>query len=180
MTPPAVMKWQGHPNLRARPAKPSLNRGPVPRAPCAAGARRGEHKRSCRVDAPEADPAQNSAHARRVGSHCRDRWSSSEPRKALALAAAQRRKHGNAMTKAVTKVPEIAAALSLLAERWPKCFSVFERRRRPLKVGIDRDIKAALDGGRLYKGLKNESCSKRVRQARPRPGARQGAPMPRR
>src|SRR5262249_26054054 len=29
--PPAVMKWQGHPNLRARPAKPSLNRGPVQR-----------------------------------------------------------------------------------------------------------------------------------------------------
>ena len=25
------MKWQGHPNLRARPAKPSLNRGPVQR-----------------------------------------------------------------------------------------------------------------------------------------------------
>ena len=26
------MKWQGHPNLRARPAKPSLNNGPVQRA----------------------------------------------------------------------------------------------------------------------------------------------------
>jgi hypothetical protein len=29
--PHAVMKWQGYPNLRARPAKPSLNRGPVQR-----------------------------------------------------------------------------------------------------------------------------------------------------
>jgi ProP effector len=44
---------------------------------------------------------------------------------------------------------EIHAAGALivqLAERWPKCFSVFERRRRPLKLKIHLDILAALDG----------------------------------
>jgi sRNA-binding protein len=35
---------------------------------------------------------------------------------------------------------EVAAAIALLAETFPKCFLVFEQRRRPLKVGIDRDI----------------------------------------
>jgi sRNA-binding protein len=42
---------------------------------------------------------------------------------------------------------EIRAALALieqLAERWPKCFSVFERRRRPLKLGVHLDL---LDAG---------------------------------
>ena len=43
--------------------------------------------------------------------------------------------------------PRIAAAIALiilLAERWPKCFSVFERSRRPLKIGIFHDVMAAL------------------------------------
>jgi ProP effector len=40
----------------------------------------------------------------------------------------------------------IAAVLQLLAETWPKCFSVYEKRRRPLKVGIHQDILAALAG----------------------------------
>jgi len=35
-----------------------------------------------------------------------------------------------------------AALITLLAERFPKCFSVFERDRKLLKVGIDRDIVA--------------------------------------
>jgi ProP effector len=38
------------------------------------------------------------------------------------------------------------AVIALLAKTFPKCFSVYERRRRPLKIGIHRDIKAALDG----------------------------------
>src|SRR5262249_34916946 len=38
-----------------------------------------------------------------------------------------------------------AAAIALLAERWPKCFAVYEQRRRPLKIGIDADIMAALE-----------------------------------
>jgi ProP effector len=37
-----------------------------------------------------------------------------------------------------------AAALALLAEKWPACFQIFEQRRRPLKVGIHLDIMAAL------------------------------------
>jgi ProP effector len=39
---------------------------------------------------------------------------------------------------------DIGALITLLAERWPKCFSVYERRRRPLKIGIHRDVIAAL------------------------------------
>jgi ProP effector len=42
--------------------------------------------------------------------------------------------------------PNIMAVLELLAERFPKYFSIFERRRRPLKIGVHLDILAALDG----------------------------------
>jgi sRNA-binding protein len=42
--------------------------------------------------------------------------------------------------------PAIGATLELLAEQFPKCFSVFEGRRRPLKIGIHHDVLAALDG----------------------------------
>jgi ProP effector len=38
------------------------------------------------------------------------------------------------------------AVIELLAERFPKCFVVYERRRKPLKIGIHHDIMAALDG----------------------------------
>lgn len=38
------------------------------------------------------------------------------------------------------------AAIALLAKTWPACFVVYERRRRPLKLGIHHDILAALDG----------------------------------
>ena len=40
----------------------------------------------------------------------------------------------------------VAAVLELLVETWPKCFSIYEARRRPLKIGIHNDIVAALDG----------------------------------
>jgi sRNA-binding protein len=40
----------------------------------------------------------------------------------------------------------VSAVLDLLAERWPKAFSVYEARRRPLKVGIHLDILQELDG----------------------------------
>jgi len=39
-----------------------------------------------------------------------------------------------------------AATIALLAETFPKCFSIYEGRRRPLKIGIRLDIQAALDG----------------------------------
>jgi len=42
--------------------------------------------------------------------------------------------------------PEVNAAVDLLAELFPKTFSRFEQRRRPLKVGIRTDILATLDG----------------------------------
>jgi ProP effector len=36
------------------------------------------------------------------------------------------------------------AAIRILAERWPKCFAVDEKRRRPLKVGIADEVHALL------------------------------------
>jgi ProP effector len=41
---------------------------------------------------------------------------------------------------------EIAAAIALLAEAFPKAFSIFEQRRHPLKIGIRGDLLARLDG----------------------------------
>ena len=38
------------------------------------------------------------------------------------------------------------AVISVLAAKFPKCFAVPDTRRRPLKVGIDADLLAALDG----------------------------------
>ena len=35
------------------------------------------------------------------------------------------------------------AAVLALAERWPKCFAVDAKRRRPLKIGIAEEIRAA-------------------------------------
>ena len=35
------------------------------------------------------------------------------------------------------------AAIRALAERWPKCFAVDAKRRRPLKIGIAEEIRAA-------------------------------------
>jgi ProP effector len=36
------------------------------------------------------------------------------------------------------------AAIRTLAERWPKCFAVDEKRRQPLKVGIAEEARALL------------------------------------
>ena len=36
------------------------------------------------------------------------------------------------------------AAIRALAERWPKCFAVDEKRRRPLKIGIAEEVRALL------------------------------------
>jgi len=40
----------------------------------------------------------------------------------------------------------VAAAIALLAELYPKCFSVYQGHRHPLKLNIHLDIQAALDG----------------------------------
>jgi ProP effector len=42
---------------------------------------------------------------------------------------------------------EVGAALALLCEAFPKAFSVFEQRRKPLKIGIRQDLLVRLDGG---------------------------------
>jgi ProQ/FINO family len=42
--------------------------------------------------------------------------------------------------------PKVTAVLELLAQRFPRCFSVYEARRRPLKIGIHLDIIERLDG----------------------------------
>jgi hypothetical protein len=38
------------------------------------------------------------------------------------------------------------AAIALFPERWPACFQVYERRRRPLAIGIHRLILDKFDG----------------------------------
>jgi sRNA-binding protein len=43
----------------------------------------------------------------------------------------------------------IAAVLQLLQERWPNCFSIYEGRRRPLKLLIHLDILKELPNGLL-------------------------------
>jgi ProP effector len=40
----------------------------------------------------------------------------------------------------------VDAAIALFEETFPKAFSVFQRRRKPLKIGIDVDLLKALDG----------------------------------
>jgi sRNA-binding protein len=64
------------------------------------------------------------------------------------VAGTQSEGHGNvpACSRTRERNLEAEAAITLLAERFPKCFAVFERRRRPLKIGIHTDILAALDG----------------------------------
>ena len=56
------------------------------------------------------------------------------------------------------RIERAAAARALiekLAERWPRCFSVYEKRRRPLKLGIHHDILAAFDGSVTPADLSN-------------------------
>lgn len=52
----------------------------------------------------------------------------------------------------------VGDVLNLLAAKWPKCFHLYEMRRQPLAIGIDRDIMAALDGAvspaELYNALR--------------------------
>ena len=50
------------------------------------------------------------------------------------------------LNKPSSRYQAIAAAIALLAETFPRCFSVYQERRRPLKLGIHLDIQAALDG----------------------------------
>lgn len=71
----------------------------------------------------------------------------------------------------------IAAVLELLAETWPKCFSIYEARRQPLKVGVHHDILAALDGAvtaaELSRALRVYTGNK-VYRSRVHPGAMLG------
>jgi ProP effector len=73
------------------------------------------------------------------------------------------------------KLRETAAAvITLLAERYPKCFSVYEGRRRPLKLKIHLDIQAGLDGAitpaELHKAL-GIYCSNQAYLSNTRTGA---------
>ena len=53
--------------------------------------------------------------------------------------------------------------IGLLEERFPKCFAVLERRRRPLKIGINHDIVAAVGfaPGELGRALRRYTQSDR-------------------
>jgi sRNA-binding protein len=63
------------------------------------------------------------------------------------------------------KLRDTTAVIALLAETFPKCFSVYEGRRRPLKLKIHVDIQTTLDGAitpaELHKAL-GAYCSNRV------------------
>lgn len=45
-----------------------------------------------------------------------------------------------------TSNQKTAAVLELLAEAWPACFSIYEGRRKPLKIGVRDDILARVAG----------------------------------
>ena len=72
------------------------------------------------------------------------------------------------------KYQAIAAAIALLAELYPRCFSVYEGRRHPLKLGIHLDIQAALAGAitplELHRAL-GAYCSNEVYLSYMRKGA---------
>ena len=44
-----------------------------------------------------------------------------------------------------TKIAKARAIIERLAETWPAAFSVFQERRRPLRIGIREDILAVLE-----------------------------------
>ncbi|HEV3161967.1 MAG TPA: ProQ/FINO family protein, partial [Xanthobacteraceae bacterium] len=47
------------------------------------------------------------------------------------------------------RAAQIAVArgiIEMLAEHWPQCFFVYQKRRKPLKLGVHCDVLAALDG----------------------------------
>jgi sRNA-binding protein len=48
------------------------------------------------------------------------------------------------MRKAMTTTA-VESTIDLLCERFPKAFARFEQRRQPLKIGIHRDVLAALE-----------------------------------
>jgi ProP effector len=79
---------------------------------------------------------------------------------------------GGSSTK--NRAQAIAAAIALLAELYPKCFAIYEERRRPLKIGIHQDIQAALDGAitptELHRAL-GFYCSNPVYLSQTRTGA---------
>jgi sRNA-binding protein len=72
------------------------------------------------------------------------------PRRADA-AEVQSKEDGNPLASSRTQKRNLEASaaeavIELLAERFPRCFAIYERRRKPLKLKIHLDILAALDG----------------------------------
>jgi sRNA-binding protein len=57
-------------------------------------------------------------------------------------------------TQTVARDLAANAVLTLLAETWPTCFVVYEKRRRPLQLGIHHGILAALDGAMTAQELR--------------------------
>jgi ProP effector len=64
---------------------------------------------------------------------------------------------GGAITRHSTpeSLAAIQAAIALLVEAFPKAFFMYERRRRPLKIGIHLDILAVMDGAITPEELSN-------------------------
>jgi ProP effector len=53
------------------------------------------------------------------------------------------------------RIAAAKATIEQLAARFPNCFFVYERRRPPLKVGVDADLIATLNGSIEHHTLKN-------------------------
>jgi sRNA-binding protein len=54
----------------------------------------------------------------------------------------------------VARIAVAKATIELLAEKFPACFAVYEKRRQPLQRGIRGEIWAALNGTITYTALK--------------------------
>jgi hypothetical protein len=80
----------------------------------------------------------------------------------------------NAQAVARRMEPAVEAALALLCELFPKTFVRHEARRRPLKIGIRDDLRAALDGAITDAELRRALqvyCSNKVYRSRLSAGA---------
>ena len=70
--------------------------------------------------------------------------------------------------------PTVEAVIDLLAELYPMAFSMYEGRRKPLKIGIRDDLNKVLDGAVTEIGLKQALrcyCQNKVYRSRLRQGA---------
>ncbi len=72
---------------------------------------------------------------------------------------AEFRKRNAGRKRTLRDTKQANAMIMLLAERWPACFAVYEKRRKPLKVGIAGDIAATVDTAIRPTELRRALCT---------------------